>query len=85
MFRELLCFVVLLAELALLLRLILGIFPLTSSSMWGRVHTMAFQISDPIVNKLRQVLPPQPAGFPFPIAELVALLLLSIAANIICL
>ena len=84
MFRELLCFVVLLGYLALLLRIVLGIFPLRQGSVWGRVHTLSYQATDPLVLKLREALPPQPPGLPFPIAELVALLVLIVATAIIC-
>lgn len=84
MFRELLCFVVLLGYLALLLRIVLGIFPLRQGSAWARVHTLSFQATDPLVVKLRDVLPPQPPGLPFPIAELVALLVLIVATAVIC-
>jgi uncharacterized protein YggT (Ycf19 family) len=82
---DLLCVLVLLFQLAFLLRLVLSFFPLVSGSTFAAVRDVSIAITDPVVWPIRRKVPPLPGAMAgFGVAEILVLILIQIIASIVC-
>lgn len=85
MVRTALCIALLLFQFAFLLRLVLTIFPLGEATPMLKVREVAFTVTEPVVNPIRQRVPPLTGAMSgFGIAELLVLVILWISMLLIC-
>jgi len=82
---DLVCILVLLFQLAFLLRIVMSFFPIGAASPVANARDLIVTITDPVVLPLRRALPPLPGGMAFfGIAELVILVLLFVITGVVC-
>ena len=79
-----LCVLLLLFELAFLLRIVLSFFPLAPSGGTATVRDLTILVTDPVVLPIRRALPPMGGGLAFPIDTLLILIGLQVIIAIVC-
>jgi uncharacterized protein YggT (Ycf19 family) len=82
--RDLLCILVLLFQLAFLLRIVLSFFPLAPGGGVSSVRDLAIVVTDPLVLPIRRVVPPLGGGVGIPVADILVLIGLQVLVGIIC-
>ena len=84
MVRQILCIVVLGFQLAFFLRIALSFFPVRPGSPTIPVREVTFTITEPLLSRLRSVLPPlQGAMAGFGVAEIATFILLMLVTAIL--
>lgn len=78
------CVVLLLFELAFLLRIVLGFFPLAPGGGSATVRDLTILVTDPVVLPIRRALPPVGGAMMFPIDTLLILIGLQVIIAIVC-
>jgi YggT family protein len=81
---NILCIVLLLFELAFLLRIVLTFFPLAPGGGTATVRDVAVLVTDPVVMPIRRAIPPMGGGVGVPVADLLMLLGLQILIALVC-
>jgi YggT family protein len=82
---DLLCILVLLFQLAFLLRIVLSFFPLAPGGGVSSVRDLAIVVTDPLVLPIRRIVPPLGAGGAgIPVADILVLIGLQVIVGIIC-
>lgn len=81
---DLVCILLLLFQLAFLLRIVLGFFPLAPGSGSATVRDLSVLVTDPVVLPLRRAVPPVGGAMSFPVADLLVLLILAVLIRVVC-
>jgi uncharacterized protein YggT (Ycf19 family) len=81
---DLICIGVLLFQLAFLLRIVLGLFPLAPGGGVSTIRDLATVVTDPVVLPIRRAVPPMGGAAGFPIADVLLLLGLQVLVFIVC-
>ena len=81
---QLICILLLLFQLAFLLRIVLGFFPLSPGSGTATVRDVSVLVTDPVVLPVRRAVPPVGGAMVFPVADLLVLLVLAVLIRIVC-
>lgn len=81
---ELICILLLLFQLAFLLRIVLTFFPLSPGGGTATVRDLAVLVTDPVVVPIRRAIPPLGGPIMIPIADLLILIGLQILIAFVC-
>ena len=81
---DLICVVLLLFQLAFLLRIVLTFFPLSPGGGTATVRDLAVLVTDPVVQPVRRAVPPMGGPVAIPIADLLVLIGLQILIAFVC-
>lgn len=81
---EIICIFLLLFQLAFLLRIVLGFFPLAPGGGTATVRDLTVLVTDPVVLPIRRALPPMGGGLAFPVDTLLILIGLQVIIAFVC-
>lgn len=81
---DLLCILLLLFQLAFLLRIVLGFFPLAPGGGVSSIRDLAVVVTDPVVMPIRRVVPPLGGSVGIPVADILLLIGLQLIVTIVC-
>jgi uncharacterized protein YggT (Ycf19 family) len=81
---DLVCILLLLFQLAFLLRIVLTFFPLAPGGSPATVRDLAVLVTDPVVLPIRRAVPPMGGTIGIPVADLLILIGLQIIIAIVC-
>ncbi len=82
---DLICILLLLFDIAFLLRIVMTFFPIAYGSPVGTVRDLVVAITDPVVWPVRRAVPPLSVGsVNVGMAEIIILILLSVLIQLFC-